>query len=269
MLTDLYHRISQSVCVINVFLEGEKISEGSGFCFSHQGEVLTAAHVITGRLPISEKDYSDPNQRIFCKFPGLPAREYKVFLCAIPIEVPEAFTEPIQIDLAILLPAEAWPSAPTPLPTTIIPPQLGERVFMAGYSEELELPFKLERVLSRSFTGAKEFFKAMDEGYIADMTGPLIKQGFVGNARRIGASGKHAQVECEVLYIDNAMHSGASGGPVVNGQGQAVGIITQRAVTSASQREYPRLQVPSGCTVALGLQPMAHVERVTRGKSAA
>jgi hypothetical protein len=269
MLTDLYHRISSSVCVINVFLDGEKISEGSGFCFSHQGEVLTSAHVVTGRFPIRQEDYSNPNQKVFCKFPGLPAHEYKVFMCAIPIEVPEAFTQPIQLDLAILLPAVAWPSAPTPLPTSVHPPQLGERVFMAGYSEELELPFKLERVLSRSFKGAQEFLKAMDEGYMADMTGPLIKQGFVGNTRRIGASGKHAHLECEVLYIDNAMHSGASGGPVVNAQGHAVGIITQRAVTSASQSEYPNLKVPSGCTVALALQPMAHVERVTNGKSAA
>ena len=55
------------------------------------------------------------------------------------------------------------------------------------------------------------------------------------------------------------MHSGASGGPVINKSGDAVGIITQRAVTSASQKEAPSLSIPSGSTVAISIQPLKAV----------
>ncbi|EHK9578220.1 hypothetical protein HJA67_004631 [Vibrio parahaemolyticus] len=59
------------------------------------------------------------------------------------------------------------------------------------------------------------------------------------------------------MHLDNGMHSGASGGPVVNMSGDVVGIITQqRAVTKASQSEVPSLVVPSGSTVAISLKPL-------------
>ena len=52
------------------------------------------------------------------------------------------------------------------------------------------------------------------------------------------------------------MHSGASGGSMINKSGDAVGIITQRAVTSASQKEALSLSIPSGSTVAISIQPL-------------
>lgn len=32
------------------------------------GQVITAAHVVTGRFPIRHSDYIDPALKIFCKF---------------------------------------------------------------------------------------------------------------------------------------------------------------------------------------------------------
>jgi hypothetical protein len=53
------------------------------------------------------------------------------------------------------------------------------------------------------------------------MTGPIIKHGYIGNIRRIFAddNSQNIRIETDVFYIDNGMHSGASGGPIVNEEG--------------------------------------------------
>ncbi len=264
MHTKLYKNISSACCYITVFLGDERISEGTGYAYSPNGEVLTAAHVVTGRWPIRHEDYNDPNQRIYCKFPGVPVAEYKVFFCAIDIEVP-GFLSRVQVDIAILLPKQIF-STPLPcLPALVEPPKLGQRVFLAGYSEELELPFRVEKILNPEAKGVREFLDAMQKGYMADMTGPLIKQGYVGNLRRIFAHNSilDDQIECDVMYIDNSMHPGASGGPVFNEKGEAIGIISQRATTTVEAGREGKVFVPSGSTVAISLAPMLYIARRT------
>ncbi|QTQ33531.1 Peptidase S1, PA clan superfamily [Aromatoleum bremense] len=44
-------------------------------------------------------------------------------------------------------------------------------------------------------------------------------------------SGTGERVECDVMYIDNVMNPGASGRPLFNASGEAVGVISQRAVS--------------------------------------
>lgn len=254
MYEELYAQVSRACCCITVFLADELISEGTGFAISKDGAVFTAAHVVTGRMPIRESDYRDPTLKVFAKFPGIPVIEYRIAICGIHIEV-SSFTSKVQIDQSLLLPATPvlFPFEPF---TIGAPPRLGEEVFFAGYSDELELPFRMERLLKPEINGVQEFFDAMQRGYRADMTGPLIKRGVVGNARRICTSeaATNTEIECEVFYADNAMHSGASGGPFINSRGQAVGIIVQRATTSAAQASDSSLLVPSGSTIGLGLQ---------------
>ena len=114
--------------------------------------------------------------------------------------------------MALLAP-KITPSHPIPfLQALAIPPALGERVFMAGYSEELELPFQVEKLLPRDMNGVAEFLAAMKTGYMADMTGPMIKQGHVGNIRRVVAEDTQLgdKLECDFMYIDNSMHPAAS-----------------------------------------------------------
>jgi hypothetical protein len=258
-------RVSDACCYITVFLGDEKVSEGTGFAYTESGEVLTAAHVVTGRWPIRQDDYKDPAQRIYCKFAGLPAAEYRVFFCAIDLDV-AAFTGRIQLDLAILLPKQPFAAAVPHVPANVNPPKLGERVCLAGFSEELELPFNVDTLLPQDQPVASQFREAMRVGYMADMMGPLLKQGHIGNIRRMVAENTQSgdRVECDVMYIDNAMHQGASGGPVVNECGEAVGVVSQRAVTRVDVGE-EKVRVPSGCTVALSLAPLLHIARKTVG----
>lgn len=267
MHSELYEKIEKACCLITVFVEEEKVSEGTGFAYTQQGHVLTAAHVVTGRWPIRHDDYRDPRQKIYCKFPGLPVLEYSVVFCSIEIEV-SVFTGRVQIDLAGLVPMrqEAGPQSYPFIPAKIEPPRLGQQVFMAGYSEELEVPFKVNTVLRRETPGVQGFHEAMSKGYMADMMGPLFKRGVVGNIRRIVAENMKSgdRVDCDVLYVDNAMHPGASGGPLFNANGEAVGVVSQRAVTSVDAGKQQMLPIPSGCTVAVSLAPLDYVSRRVR-----
>jgi Trypsin-like peptidase domain len=261
VIHDLYNRIAPACCYITVFVGDEKVSDGTGFAYTPNGEVLTAAHVVTGRWPICHDDYKDPRQKIYCKFPGLPVAEYRVFFCCIDIEVP-VFTKRVQIDLAVLLPAVAVLGPVPYIPALTHPPKLGERVFMAGFSEEVRLPFDVNKLLPADFPGVGAFRSAMEKGYIADMTGPMFKQGYVGNISRVIAQNTTSadQVECDLMYIDNSLHYGASGGPVFNECGDAVGVVSQRAVTGVDTGK-EAFRVPSGSTLAVSLAPFIHVAR--------
>lgn len=268
MSPEILQRVADACCYITVFIDDEKVSEGTGFAYTSMGEVLTAAHVVTGRWPIRHDDYKDPTQVIYCKFAGLPAAEYRVFFCGIDIEV-AAFKSLVQLDLAILLPKQTFAVAVPYISANPNPPKLGERVCMAGFSEELELPFNVDKLLDHDYAGASAFREAMRTGYMADMTGPLLKQGNVGNLRRIGAENTQSGdcIECDVMYIDNAMHHGASGGPLINEHGDAVGVVSQRAVTRVDVGE-EKVRIPSGCTLAISLAPLLHIARKTNGGAA-
>jgi len=262
LYSEIYQLVESACCYITVFLGEEKVSEGTGFAFTPNGQVLTAAHVITGRWPIRHEDYQDSSVTIFCKFPGLPLIEYQLCFCCIEVEVP-VFVRRVQLDLALLMPKQQITIAFPYIPAKVHPPKLGEEVFMAGYSEELELPFRVDQLLANDIPGADNFRNAMHKGYMADMTGPLFKRGVIGNIRHIVAENTAAgeQVECDIMYVDNVMNSGASGGPLFNAHGEAVGVISQRAVTAVDTGKEAMLKVPSGCTVAISLAPLRYVSR--------
>lgn len=129
---------------------------------------------------------------------------------------------------------------------------------MAGFSEEVRVPFDFNNLLSEDLEGVKAFQDAMRYGYMADMTGPMFKHGFVGNVRRVETqvSNFGGNLFCDVIYVDNGMHSGASGGPLFNENGEAVGVITQRAITNVTTAENTMLPIPAGSTIAIGIAPI-------------
>lgn len=108
MFKNLYEKIQRCCGYVTVFEGDEVISEGTCFSFTDTGEVITAAHVVTGRMPIKKEDYTHPQQRILIKFPELPLVEYAVSFCSFEINVP-SFKEIIQLDIAVLRPKEEQP----------------------------------------------------------------------------------------------------------------------------------------------------------------
>lgn len=270
MFKNLYEKIQRCCGYVTVFEGDEVISEGTCFSFTDTGEVITAAHVVTGRMPIKKEDYTHPQQRILIKFPELPLVEYAVSFCSFEINVP-SFKEIIQLDIAVLRPKEEQPFKFPFLPASINSVNLGQRVFVAGYSDELNIPFSIEKIIDPESFGADKFIKAIrEEGYLADMTGPIIKHGYIGNIRRIFAddNSQNIRIETDVFYIDNGMHSGASGGPIVNEEGVALGVLTQRAITPAHQSKDSTLKVPSGSSIGISLQILKTVHEIIQRNNA-
>lgn len=262
MYESAYKRASQACCSITVFQGEELLGEGSGFAISADGLVVTAAHVVTCRMPIRESDYKDPTVRIFAKFPNFSLIEYRVAICGIHIS-DAALTQAAQIDQALLCPIS---QVKLPFPPFQIgqPPSLGEEVHFCGYSDELELPFGIHRLLEPTSSVAVQFRQSLHRrGRAQNVAGPMIKRGVVGNVLIVSTKERQSneEITCNVFYIDNGIHSGASGGPVFNREGQAVGVIVQRATTSASQAADSSLLVPSGSTVALSLQTVPFMYR--------
>ncbi|WPO00636.1 serine protease [Pseudomonas sp. MUP55] len=263
MVNKIYESIKRSCGYVTVVLNGEKISQGTCFSYTPDGEIITAAHVVTGRMPIRLEDYSDPNAKIFVKFPGRPVIEYFVIFCSVGINV-DAFSEIIQLDIAVLAPKEKQTIPFSYLPARLSPPRLGDRVFLSGFSDDLSLPFNFDRIAKRDFPGMQDFLSAMQTGYIADMMGPMTKSAIVGNHVRIQASNSEQKISVDfsLFYLDNGVNSGASGGPIVNEAGEAIGVISQRAVTSASQSTDTSLKVPAGATIGLSLEPIETVRQI-------
>lgn len=250
--------LSDAVCVVTVTEDSEVLSQGSGFVISEEGQVVTAAHVITGRLPIKSEDIDADGTLLTCQFRDTPPIEYKVRLCGIQLRV-KGFKENVLIDLAIMEPC-VLPETPfKPLARRRDGPKLGQNLYMAGFSDEVELPFKLDTLLDPAQPSAAQFLYHVRRGYQAVMQQLMCKSAMVGNNLEIFATAGSQEINGNVFYLDKAMHKGASGGPVVDESGAVVGVITHRAVTSA-YRDVERIEVPSGSALAVSLEPLNAID---------
>jgi len=95
----LAEKLRKTTYVINVFQDMEHVSSGTAVAINSNGDLITAAHVISGRLPVQEKDLQ--NLFIEARVEGKPFEPYGVIYCGLKIEL-EYFKEPITIDLALL-----------------------------------------------------------------------------------------------------------------------------------------------------------------------
>lgn len=48
----LASKLKETTYLINVFQDNEHVGSGSGVSINQKGDLLTAAHVISGRLPV-------------------------------------------------------------------------------------------------------------------------------------------------------------------------------------------------------------------------
>ena len=89
----------------------------------------------------------------------------------------------------------------------------------------------------------------------------MIKSGIVGYRSNftLNDTSNNAVYNGNIIYMDNVMHSGASGGPVVDLKGTLIGIITERAITSVPFEENPKLKVPSGSAVAISAKTIISI----------
>jgi hypothetical protein len=134
---------------------------------------------------------------------------------------------------------------------------LGDEVVFGGFSTEVEFPFQVDRMLAANVEGFDVLKGALRSGIKERLAGPMLKRGAVGNVIRAEAvSSSGPGVRQTVFYIDNAIHDGASGGPIVTEDGQVCGIISKCAVVRAGDVQTGTIKVPSGSTLGVGLDPL-------------
>ena len=231
----------------------ELIGSGTAVAVNARGDLLTAAHVVTTRLPIRAEDVADPNLIILAKRKSGTFSRYSSPLCGLSVDLGELLTGPLTVDLAVLRPVEAQSNVEF-LPISRRAPTVGESVLMAGYPDDIELPFSFGQMLPASSIQVQtqrvnlEISKRL----------MMIRSGMVGHSAGVRINEEY---EGNFFHVDNVLHSGASGGPVLDSRGEILGILTKRAITRVPYEETPRLRVPSGAAVAISpriLLPKLH-----------
>lgn len=222
------------------------IGLGSGVAFTENGYLLTATHVITGRNPAQEEDIQDPDIIILAKRKSGKLQQYRPYIFTPPFNNPH-LKNPIAVDLTVLSPINPQKNVPY-LPISLDAVELGIPVLMAGFPDDMELPFNLDVEIDEKQQGNQDLKKQFI--FLRNQL-LMIKSGMVGFVNGFVLTDGNLRLEGEFLYVDNELHSGASGGPVVNENAEIIGIITKRAMTSNSSSETPNLKVPSGSTLAI------------------
>ena len=138
---------------------------------------------------------------------------------------------------------------------------------MAGFPDEIEMPFQLDTALGNNAAGDIE----TQGGELERMEELLmIKSGMIGHERTIQFMpvGQDREFRAASYYIDNVMHSGGSGGPLISESGHVVGVISKRAVTVVTNEELkdPNQELPSGSALAISAFSMTdYVHRQIAG----
>jgi S1-C subfamily serine protease len=222
------------------------IGIGSGVAINAKGDLLTAAHVVTGRITVRPEDVNDPNVTYLAKTKAGQFNQYYPVRCGVGIQ--NSLTkEPITVDLALLRPISTQNDVPF-LRLNRNPIKVGLEVLMAGFPDDMELPLSFDQTLDRTQPEVQLILRGLQ---IARQQLMMIKSGMIGYENSVTLTNGQLTLEGQVFYVDNQLQSGASGGPVVNQDAEVIGIITQRATTTVSYLDIINLGVPSGSTVAV------------------
>lgn len=244
-------KLSETTYLINAFngpepLDKETtVSIGSGVSINSYGDLLTAAHVVTGRTPIKQEDVSDPTVTIVARTEKDPFIQYAPAICGLQVHNP-LLNEPLLVDLAILRPVSPRKDVPY-LRRANDRVEVGTQVLMAGFPDDMIPPFSFDQILDTQKPEVQSLLPVVK--IVQHLL--MIKSGMVGHSNEVVLSNGEITLTGDVFYVDNQLHSGASGGPVINGNGEIIGIVTQRAITSVPYEDTPNLRVPSGSTIAV------------------
>jgi hypothetical protein len=71
-------------------------------CWHERGFLMTAAHVVTGRTPIREEDWKDPELSVLGRTSRGEYVRYEVAMCGVSMDFSGPLKGPLQVDLARL-----------------------------------------------------------------------------------------------------------------------------------------------------------------------
>lgn len=247
-------------CIVPISLnyKGEQISYGSGTVCNEDGKIITACHVID-----QIKDFQDEihNLEILVRIEDVGIIHYKPLLTGITMSIPD-IADDILIDVAIIEPIEPIKISCFVKPKLeAMPIDYGESMLVAGYSEETPFVFDFDKIIGKKIPNDKSNQYKIHLGF---MKPPTFKSGILSHKSSLYLNG-NMKIQSEIYHIDNGLHSGASGGPIINSQGEFVGIVTHRAMVVLKvlvEDKLMNLHAPSGNTFGIGISALQCYEEL-------
>jgi len=237
-----------SIVPISLIYKGELISYGTGTVCTENGKILTACHVIE---QIKDFENDIQNLELITRIKDIGLVRYKPLLIGISMSIPNV-ADDILIDIAILEPLQTinTKNFMTPM-LEHCPIDYGESLLLAGFSEETPFVFNFDKILGNKIPLDTVNQYKIQLGF---MKPPTFKAGILSHKANLYLKGNMSIIS-EIYHIDNGMHSGSSGGPIINSHGQFVGIITHRSIVKIKvlvEKKLFNMETPSGNTFGIG-----------------
>ncbi len=243
----LLNKLKDVIYSIFVFEGDEIVSKGTGVCIHKDGFILSALHVVTSFFPFNHEDLlADDIKIIAISGSGREIElEKEPFNYIQPIKN-DFFENSTYIDLVVLKPKlKAFFNSISYSRSKV---ELGEDVILGGYPEDSGAPFQFTNRL-------RDNHKQEQKNNLWKFERSLMfKRGMVGYTCPF----KINNIEGDLFYIDTELHSGGSGGAVVNYKGELIGIITMRAIINVNveiidkdKRFISKTEIPSGIGMAI------------------
>lgn len=226
-------------------------SFGTGVFISGNA-VITAKHVIcSGKKLRAGSIYVQPVEGQWHEYQCVsdPA-------LAINTGTPES--HPFPVDLAILVPSNQARVTTKYLPLSPTPAPIGTEVILAGFSDDTYMPLDFEESFdTRSVEGMdkeKEF--TTREPMLRQL---LCKKGMIGSRWNVTVNNyapREPHLKTATYALDTDISYGASGGPVVDLDGNLIGIVCKKGVADATRFRIATStgdlrKLPSGTSYAL------------------
>ncbi|MBA7556060.1 hypothetical protein ES705_48757 [subsurface metagenome] len=211
---------------------GNVLSQGSGVVVNDIGFVLTAYHVVSS--------LANNNSDIIMATPytGGKSLFYSLIYGGISFEIRgQDQISSMLIDLAILVPLQ-----PTNIPhislMDVIPKE-GTDIIMAGFPVDLKTPHDISEKFKKESVGGLNSINKIKEFAHSIIPWIMVKHGIIGCVFHIVTPNMKTELLGESVsfslraaeyWVDNTYAKGASGGPIVDMEGNLLGIITETGI---------------------------------------
>ena len=249
-------KVQKSIVRIVLFSKGEIISEGSGTIINSSGHVLTARHVIE-----MYDDYIKYNNEcIIYVFTSVGRFTYHIistpFSIGFPITKDKILEQ--EVDIALLEPdtSRLFTTFLTPVLSSI-DVEMGSDLLLCGYSEETPNLIDISQILKQeTWTSIPSNIDIKKEISLLEnsLKPATFKSGIVAHTTHIYTG--NPPIHMQFIHIDNGVHGGMSGGPIIDSQGHFIAIITKRTTICANvlaEQTLLKFDVPSGNSIGITL----------------
>lgn len=232
------------------------LSAGTGVVVKEDGTLITAKHVI-------ESEDGIYHGNILVNGIDIKQKEYQPAIYGLNFDFnqPE-FIKPISIDLTILKPVQRLFGVEY-INLFDGLAEVGTDVIMAGFPDDIKLPLNFIEKLKTENSEMAVVKKAIDLKFRYYFSQLMFKGGIIGHCQMIHLNNcdvknlkisglEKIDVTGATYWMDNHLTYGGSGGPIINLDGQLLGLICEKAFTASKMQSIPKL--PSGTGMGLSHQ---------------